>query len=61
MIGRAASTAFTSTPATAWPLEQLGPPEIGGKLAGPRGLPMGPRCADPRVLQAAWAIEALGA
>ncbi|CAN7744515.1 amidase [Pseudorhodoferax sp. LjRoot39] len=80
-----------TTPVTAWPLEQLGPTEIGGRPAGPRGhaaftplfnycgvpacsvpagtvrgLPVGlqvvgPRFEDPRVLQAAWEIEALGA
>lgn len=80
-----------TTPVTAWPLDQLGPPEIGGQPAGPRGhavftplfnycgvpacsvpagsvrgLPVGlqvvgPRFEDPRVLQCAWEIEALGA
>lgn len=79
-----------TTPVTAWPLAQLGPPAIGGRPAGPRGhaaftplfnycgvpacsvpagtvrgLPVGlqvvgPRFEDPRVLQAARAVEALG-
>ncbi|WP_369335954.1 amidase family protein, partial [Halomonas sp. ND22Bw] len=26
-----------TTPVTAWPLDQLGPPVIGGRPAGPRG------------------------
>lgn len=77
-----------TAPVEAWPLDQLGPSEIGGKPAGPRGhaaytplfnycnvpaisipagrgkagLPIGlqmvgPRDADGRVLQAAWAAE----
>ncbi|KQP39943.1 amidase [Pseudorhodoferax sp. Leaf274] len=80
-----------TSPVTAWPLAQLGPPQIGGKPAGPRGhaaftplfnycgvpacsvpagsvrgLPVGlqvvgPRFEDPRVLQCAGQIEALGA
>ena len=52
-----------TTPVTAWPLDQIGPPEIGGQPAGPRGhavfTPLFNHCGVPAVSVPAGRVRGL--